>query len=47
MLPKFIKVFPHEYKRVLGIARKKEPEHAVPLAAPVASETGQKQVIHG
>ena len=47
MLPKFIKVFPHEYKRVLGIARKKEPEHAAPLAAPVAAETGQKQVIHG
>ena len=21
MLPKFVKVFPHEYKRVLGIAR--------------------------
>jgi glutamate synthase domain-containing protein 2/glutamate synthase domain-containing protein 1/glutamate synthase domain-containing protein 3 len=27
MLPKFIKVFPHEYKRVLGIARK-QPEVA-------------------
>jgi len=26
MLPKFVKVFPHEYKRVLGIARKKEEE---------------------
>ncbi len=24
MLPKFVKVFPHEYKRVLGVARRKE-----------------------
>ena len=23
MLPKFVKVFPHEYKRVLGVARAK------------------------
>jgi glutamate synthase domain-containing protein 3 len=27
MLPKFVKVFPHEYRRVLGIARSKEAVH--------------------
>ena len=25
MLPRFVKVFPHEYKRVMGVARCKEP----------------------
>ncbi|HUQ90394.1 MAG TPA: glutamate synthase large subunit [Bryobacteraceae bacterium] len=34
MLPKFVKVFPHEYKRVLGIARSKSeeahPHHPIP-----------------
>jgi glutamate synthase domain-containing protein 3 len=29
MLPKFVKVFPHEYKRVLGVARKKREPSAV------------------
>jgi glutamate synthase (NADPH) large chain len=29
MLPKFIKVFPHEYKRVLGVARKAAPPKIV------------------
>ncbi len=27
MLPKFVKVFPHEYKRVLGVGRSKEAVH--------------------
>jgi glutamate synthase domain-containing protein 2/glutamate synthase domain-containing protein 1/glutamate synthase domain-containing protein 3 len=27
MLPKFVKVFPHEYRRVLGVVRKKEAVH--------------------
>jgi glutamate synthase (NADPH) large chain len=45
-LPKFLKIFPHEYKRVLGIARKKEPETVVPLA-PLAAETAPRQVLHG
>jgi len=27
MQPKFVKVFPHEYRRVLGMARKKEAVH--------------------
>jgi hypothetical protein len=33
MLPKFIKVFPHEFKRVQGIKRSPvavEPAHAAP-----------------
>ena len=27
MLPKFVKVFPHEYKRVLGVPRKETVAH--------------------
>jgi glutamate synthase domain-containing protein 3 len=27
MQPKFVKVFPHEYRRVLGVARRKEAVH--------------------
>jgi len=42
MLPKFVKVFPHEYKRVLGIPRK--PAHAF---APVPSTMAARQVAHG
>ncbi len=34
-LPHFVKVFPHEYKRVLGVPRIKEPqEFSYPLAVP-------------
>jgi len=47
MLPKFLKVFPHEYKRVLGIARQKPSDHAVPLASSIGAPASQKQVIHG
>jgi glutamate synthase domain-containing protein 3 len=35
MLPKFVKVFPHEYKRVLGLPRRTEVYVPVPLADPV------------
>jgi glutamate synthase (ferredoxin) len=35
MLPRFLKVFPHEYKRVLGIPRKAAAAH--PLPAPQES----------
>ena len=42
MLPKFVKVFPHEYKRVLGVAR--QPE--LPRIIPNAPEAG-RQVVHG
>ncbi|MEX2264034.1 MAG: glutamate synthase large subunit [Bryobacteraceae bacterium] len=44
MLPKFTKIFPHEYKRVLGIARKPRPA-AEALLAGSKIETGQ--VMHG
>ena len=48
MLPKFIKIFPHEYKRVLGIKREKqEVEKASPHAASIATIAVNKQVIHG
>src|SRR6185436_4131641 len=48
MLPKFIKIFPHEYKRVLGIERKKqEVEAAAPHASSIATIAVNKQVIHG
>ncbi len=44
MLPKFLKIFPHEFKRVLGIPRKVQ-------LAPAAVLTGvrmePKQVVHG
>jgi glutamate synthase (NADPH) large chain len=33
MLPKFVKVFPHEYKRVLGVARPARAAAAVPVPA--------------
>jgi len=42
MVPKFVKVFPHEYKRVLGLPRPAEMPKVIPAAAP---ET--RQVIHG
>jgi glutamate synthase (NADPH/NADH) large chain len=44
MLPKFIKVFPHEYKRVLGVQR----STAIPAAHEVAKKVDTRmQVIHG
>ncbi|HUS06755.1 MAG TPA: glutamate synthase large subunit [Bryobacteraceae bacterium] len=43
MLPKFVKVFPHEYKRVLGVAR---TETAAVKAPPVKEKQAQ-QVVHG
>ena len=43
MLSKFVKVFPHEYKRVLGVARRAEAMSAV---ASASTEAG-KQVVHG
>jgi glutamate synthase (NADPH/NADH) large chain len=42
-LPKFIKVFPHEYKRVLGIPR----IPASVLAAQAGTMLAQGQVIRG
>jgi glutamate synthase domain-containing protein 3 len=43
-LSRFIKVFPHEHKRVLGVSRRRQPYiPSPPLAAPVPVE----QVQHG
>jgi glutamate synthase domain-containing protein 2/glutamate synthase domain-containing protein 3 len=42
MLPKFVKVFPHEYKRVMGIPRAKEVYMPVPVAAVVS-----QPAVHG
>ncbi len=44
MLPKFIKIFPHEYKRVLGIPCKWS--ESVPVAG-LATVAVNRQVIHG
>ncbi|MGA9119019.1 MAG: glutamate synthase large subunit, partial [Bacteroidota bacterium] len=38
--PQFVKVFPHDYKRVLGLARAKR-DNVVPLVSPA------KEVVHG
>ena len=43
MLPKFVKVFPHEYKRVLGIPR----IPASVVAAQAGTMHAQGQVIRG
>jgi glutamate synthase domain-containing protein 2/glutamate synthase domain-containing protein 3 len=41
LLPKFVKVFPHEYKRVLGIPRNVEP------APPTDSSSEKRQAVYG
>ncbi len=42
MLPKFVKVFPHEFKRVLGI-----PRATVQVPAPPVEQQSGKAVVHG
>ena len=45
VLPRFIKVFPHEFKRVLGVSRSQQPYvPGASLPVPVAVE---EQVQHG
>ena len=45
VLPRFIKVFPHEFKRVLGVSRSRQPYvPGAPLPVPVQIE---EQVHHG
>jgi glutamate synthase (NADPH/NADH) large chain len=44
VLPRFIKVFPHEFKRVLGVGRSRE--RYIPVD-PVAVLAGAEQVQHG
>jgi glutamate synthase domain-containing protein 3 len=54
VLPRFIKVFPHEFKRVLGLSRSRQPyTPSLPLAVLAQSERTQapsarnRQVQHG
>ena len=50
MVPKFIKVFPHEYKRVLGVARSPvalEPAHVTPASLVGATESGTRNLESG
>ena len=42
MLPQFVKVFPHEYKRVMGVARSKEQ-----CRRPYASQSNKGEAVHG
>ena len=42
MLPKFVKVFPHEYKRVLGT-----PQVAAPIPSPQPPVPQHREVAHG
>src|SRR5208283_4130166 len=43
-LSRFIKVFPHEHKRVLGVSRRRQPY--IP-GSPVAAMAPAEQVQHG
>jgi glutamate synthase domain-containing protein 2/glutamate synthase domain-containing protein 3 len=45
LLPKFVKVFPHEYKRALGVARAAERRAAPP--PPIAAEPAAQEVLRG
>jgi glutamate synthase domain-containing protein 2/glutamate synthase domain-containing protein 1/glutamate synthase domain-containing protein 3 len=47
MLPKFVKVFPHEYKRVLGVKRTEQPYHVPVLATRHSTLATQQEVAHG
>jgi len=50
MLPKFVKVFPHEYKRVLGVPRLAAgaKTHDAPVHhAPAANQRAQAEVARG
>jgi glutamate synthase domain-containing protein 3 len=54
VLPRFVKVFPHEYKRVLGVSRNNRAYvvgqnisgQVLPLVA-AAGQIGHEQVQHG
>jgi len=44
LLPHFVKVFPHEFKRVLGVTRSvAQPE----VSAPKPAKSAKREVIHG
>lgn len=46
MLPQFVKVFPHEYKRVLGVA-KASRQYVPPHVAGSSSSSSSNEVLHG
>jgi hypothetical protein len=43
-LPRFIKIYPHEFKRVLGVSRAR---HAYIPGQPLPVATAMAQVQHG
>ena len=45
LLPKFVKVFPHEFKRVLGVARSAAPAEV--KSVKVTAKSAKREVIHG
>jgi glutamate synthase domain-containing protein 3 len=45
--PKFIKVFPHEYKRVLGVARAQTVYASPTIAPPLVTAATPAEVQHG
>ncbi|HSW49508.1 MAG TPA: hypothetical protein VLH09_05000, partial [Bryobacteraceae bacterium] len=48
MLPKFVKVFPHEFKRVLGALRlERRAEEPLPAAEAPTGLPAMGQVLHG
>ena len=46
MLPKFVKVFPHEYKRVLGVARDSRG-HRPPATWRRRCTSARRRCVHG
>jgi len=53
MLPRFIKVFPHEFKRVLGVQRARHPyvagqslPHSIELAEPLRPDQVRREKVH-
>ncbi len=47
LVRKFVKVFPHEYKRVLGVPRRQAADVAGSPAAAGAVRQADRQVVHG
>ncbi|MDZ7637202.1 MAG: hypothetical protein U5J83_02965 [Bryobacterales bacterium] len=49
MLPRFVKVFPHEFQRVLALREKQRAQEAERIAPPMASANGSgaAEVLHG
>ncbi len=47
LLPKFVKVFPHEYKRVMGVPRSKGADAPKAMAASIPAVKAQEEVVRG